>query len=118
MTILEAAAVMDLQVALGVIAGVVATLTTAILNQADWPDNRKRLVAGIVTAVYGVIAAVVSGSIVGFPAEWAAMLGKIVIFIAGAIVVAQGLYAQFKPLLQNLTEKTTIQAKHLEEGDG
>ncbi|MGV1079738.1 MAG: hypothetical protein ACOYD1_07780 [Candidatus Nanopelagicales bacterium] len=111
--ILEVAAgTIDLQVALGIIAGVVATITAAILNQDSWTDERKRLVAGIVSAVYGIVAAVASGAIVGIPVAWQDMLVSALIYIAGAIVVAQGLYAQFKPLLQDLMRKTTIAPRH------
>ena len=99
--------VVDIQIALGVIAGVLSTVIAAVAARPDLPNNHKRLISGIITAMFGVFAAVVSGGIHGFPTEWQDIAISFGLYIAGAIVVAQTFYAQFKPLLNKLSAATS-----------
>lgn len=97
----------DIQIALAVIAGVLSSVIAAVAARPDLPSNHKRLISGIITTVFGIFAAVVSGGIHGFPTEWQDIAISFGLYIAGAIVVAQTFYAQFKPLLDRLSAATS-----------
>lgn len=99
--------VTDIQIALGIIAGLLATIISAITQSPSLPSDHKRLVSGIITTVFGIFAALVSGAVLGFPEDWKNMLISIGLYVAGAIVVAQTFYAQFKPILNKLSAITS-----------
>ena len=98
---------MEITVALGILAGLVATIVTAIINHPSWSDKTKRGVSLAVSAVWAIVAAVASGVIVGMPPEVTDWAVRILIMIAGVVVSAQGIYAQFKDVLKNLERATS-----------
>ena len=98
---------MEISVALGILSGLVATILTAIINQPTWTPERKRTVSLIVATFWAIVAAIASGVIVGIPPDVSDWVVRIVIMLAGVVISAQGLYAQFKDILKKLELNTT-----------
>ena len=98
---------MDITVALGILAGLVATVVTAVVNNPTWSPQRKRVVSLVVSTFWAIIAALGSGVIVGVPSEVTDWVVRIIVMIAGVVVSAQGIYSQFKDILKTIEVKTS-----------
>ena len=98
---------MDITVALGILAGLVATVVTAIINHPAWSPQRKRVVSLVVSTFWAIIAALGSGAIAGVPSEVTDWVVRIIVMIAGVVVSAQGIYSQFKDVLTTIEAKTS-----------
>lgn len=98
---------MDITVALGILAGLVATVVTAVINHPTWSSERKRAVSLAVSTFWAIIAALGSGVIVGVPSEVTDWVVRIVVMIAGVVISAQGIYLQFKDILNTIEVKTS-----------
>lgn len=98
---------MDITVALGILAGLVATVVTAVVNNPTWSPQRKRVVSLVVSTFWAIIAALGSGVIVGVPPEVTDWVVRIIVMIAGVVVSAQGIYSQFKDILKTIEVKTS-----------
>ena len=99
---------MDIQNALMVVAAALVLLFSAIVSRPNMTSGRKRLIAGIFSAVFGTITAVVNGQIEGIPPDFVAWLVKIIVTIAVVIAASQAAYQLFKDPLTTLEASVNV----------
>lgn len=98
-----------LTINLGVIAiaGVVASILTAVVNKAWWTRERKQWVSLIVSVVLGVVALIIDGVLTQPPTEPAEIITWAAGTVAAVAAASQLVYAQFSEKLKVLEDITS-----------
>lgn len=98
---------MEFMAAIAVIVAVLSPFITALFTKPHMSDNRKRLIAGSVSVVLGLLVALGSGQIVGVPQEVQDWVIRVIVVVGIVVSLAQGFYKQFRPAVKSFEAKTT-----------
>ena len=98
---------MTLLAAIALIASALAPFITAVFTHPELSPARKRLIAGCVAFVLGVVVAIATGQISGVPQGFVDWLGWALISIGVVISVSQGFYHAWKDAVDNVAAKTS-----------
>lgn len=82
--------------ALLLLAGVLTPLVTALFTKPSLSPAVKTVIAVIVSAVFGTLAAIISGQITELPQGVVEWTGKIVAYIALVVALGQAFYKVLK----------------------
>lgn len=98
---------MEFMAAIAVIVAVLSPFITALFTKPNMSDNRKRLIAGSVSVVLGLLVALGSGQIVGVPQEVQDWVIRVIVVVGIVVSLAQGFYKQLRPAVKSFEAKTT-----------
>lgn len=99
---------MELTAAVAIIVAAIAPFITAIFTHPKMTDGLKRLTAGAVAVVLGIVVALATGKITGVPADWISGLTWVLVSIAIIVSLAQGFYAAWKPAVEKVEQATSL----------
>lgn len=98
---------MTLAAAIALIAAALAPFITAIFVHPDLSPTKKRLIAGAIAVVLGIIVAIATGQIVGVPQTWIDNISWGLISIGIVVSISQGFYKAWKGTVDKLAAKTS-----------
>lgn len=93
--------------ALPVIAGFCAIWLTALFSRPGMTAGKKRGISALVAAVLGVVSVIISGQIVGIPADTVDLVSRVVVYVGVTLIAAQGFYAALKDPARALEQATS-----------
>ena len=102
---------MELTAAVAIIAAAIAPFIVAIFTRPDMSPTTKRLIAGGISVVLGIVVAIATGRISGVPADWISSLTWVLVSVAIIISLAQGFYGAWKPAVKAVEAKTSPSGK-------
>lgn len=97
---------MEFMAAIAVIVAVLSPFITALFTKPHMSDNRKRLIAGSVSVVLGLLVALGSGQIIGVPQDVQDWVVRVIVVVGIVVSLAQGFYGQFKSAVKSVETKT------------
>lgn len=86
----------------------VALVLTAVVNQAAWTAQAKKITTIIVAGLVGAVYAVAAGLITEVPQEWSQVITVWLVNAAIILVCGQGVYTFVKNPLAKLEAATSI----------
>lgn len=98
---------MTLVAAIALIASALAPFITAVLVHPDLSPFKKRLIAGGVAVVLGILAAVATGQISGVPQTVIDWLTWALVSVGIVISLSSGFYKAWKDVVDQLSAKTS-----------
>lgn len=98
---------MTLAAAIALIAAALAPFITAIFTHPNLSPTKKRLIAGGIAVVLGLLVAVATGQIVGVPQNIIDQLSWVLISIGVVVSISQGFYKAWKGTVDKLAAKTS-----------
>ena len=88
--------------ALALIAGVIVPFVTALFTNPLMTPTKKRIIAGSVSVVLGLVSAIITGQLGWIPTNIVAWVNGFILSVGIVILAAQGFYKQFKGTVENL----------------
>ena len=98
---------MVLNISVAVLAGIIASVLTAVVNKTWWTKERKQWISLIVSVLLGVVALIIDGIITEVPTDPVELLKWVVSTIGVVAVASQLVYAQFSEKLKVIEEVTS-----------
>lgn len=98
---------MELSAAIAVVVAAIAPFITALFTNPAMSARTRRIIAGVVCLLLGVVVAVATGLIQEVPPDIVAWLGRVIVITAIVIGLAQGFYSQFKGSVDAVDEGST-----------
>lgn len=99
---------MEFSASVAIIVAAIAPFITALFTNPNMSDTRKRVIAGLVSLLLGMLVAVGSGLVEGVPQEAVDWVVRVAAIIGIVVGLSQGFYKQFKPAVETVEQATTM----------